>query len=113
MTAAENYPEIQIEYLVQKEDLDTLPYFTAAGMSYAKQRSAEEAVSVEVHARADIASVKYGRKVIETMAYLEIVHETELMRASIETSDAFVGNGIDASKYFVGPRIPDTIPVFE
>ena len=110
MTTIEGYPKIQIEYIVKKENADTVPYLFAAGLSYMAEREVEEEATVEARASAEITSVKYGRNVLERMSYAEIVRQAELMREDIESSDALVENNIDASKSFAGHRLLGNLP---
>ena len=110
MTTIEGYPKIQIEYIVKKENADTVPYLFAAGLSYMAEREVEEEATVEARASAEITSVKYGRNVLERMSYAEIVRQAELMREDIESSDALVENNIDASRSFAGHRLLGNLP---
>ena len=108
--AAERYPKIELEYRLKGNDADSSVAFAMAGKKYADTRSDAEVVEIVILPREKHTSVKYGRKVIETMSYAEISHEADEMQADIENRIAQFGVGSVAIESYIGSRLSGNLP---
>jgi len=110
MAERQEYPGIELEYVLKGESRDWSSAFSMAAKVYAETLDDREAFESLTQYRKDSITIKLGRKVIVAMSYAEIDHVADEMRAEIEANLAVFGKADVLNNSFVGRRLLEPLP---